>query len=166
VAATDEPLPTRDDFDPTGNCLDADWAWGNFGGLNLSDAHVKFCEDADIYQEDFMFMGGVAFSYYFPVIERYIRESRIVPGSEFEFEVEAMWILAHCINSQFTSPDPRPSPDLRSRIEELVSHVRNNLPQYCEDVDEQRRLDSAWQELQDRMRSFHESGPQSNSHNS
>lgn len=158
MAASDSTLPTHDDFDPTGNCLDADWAWMNFGGLDLSDAYAKFCENPDVYQEDFMFMGSVAFSCYFPVIERYIRESRIVPGREFDFEVEGMWILAHCINNQFTDPDPLPSPDLRRRVEELVSYVRKNLSQYCEDVNEQRRLDSAWHELQDRMGSFHESG--------
>ena len=102
VAGTDETLPNRDDFNPTGCYLDADWTWGNFGGLDLSEAFARFCEDPDMYQEDFMFMGSAAFSYYFPVIERYIYESQIVPESEFDSEVEAMWILAHCINSQFT----------------------------------------------------------------
>ena len=100
--ATGETLPTHDDFEPTGDCLDADWAWGNFGELDLTEAFVKFCEEPDIYQEDFMFMGSVAFFYYFPVVERYVYESRIDPQSEFDSEVEAMWILAHCINNQFT----------------------------------------------------------------
>ena len=158
MAGTDVTLPNRDDFDPTGCCLDADWAWGNFGGLDLSEAFARFCEDPDMYQEDFMFMGSAAFSYYFPVIERYIYESQIVPESEFDSEVEAMWILANCINSQFTEPDPLPSADFCNRVEKLVSHVRDNLPRYCEDVNEQRRIDDAWQELQDRLRACQESG--------
>jgi hypothetical protein len=160
--ATGETLPTHDDFDPTGDCLDADWAWGNFGELDLTEAFVKFCEEPDIYQEDFMFMGSVAFFYYFPVVERYVYESRIDPQSEFDSEVEAMWILAHCINNQFTDPDPSPSPELCEQVEKLVSHVRNNLPQYCEEVNEQRRIDSAWRGLQDRMNAVHESRAQSN----
>ncbi len=35
-----ESLPTKRDFNPRGaDALDAEWAWGNFGGLTLSEAH-------------------------------------------------------------------------------------------------------------------------------
>ena len=157
MAATNESLPTRDDFDAFEGYLDEICAWNNFGGLNLSDAYVKFCESPDIYQEDFMFMGSVAFSYYFPVIERYIRETRV--ESEDDIEIEAIWILAHCIHQQFTDPCPVSTLSLRHRVEDLVTQVRNNLSVYCNGIIEQQRIDTAWQELQDRMtrlRELHE----------
>jgi hypothetical protein len=72
-----------------------------------------------------MFMGSVAFAYYLPVIERYIRETHVQP--EDDIEIEAIWILAHCIDQQFTDLFPVLMLSLRHRVEELVAQVRNNL---------------------------------------
>jgi hypothetical protein len=93
-----EERPVKGDFDPYNGCLDALRAWKNFGGLSRASAYERFCESPEYYQEDFMFMGGVAFAYYYPVIERYILESSIENNSGEA--VEAMWILAHCIKAQ------------------------------------------------------------------
>jgi hypothetical protein len=68
-------LPTERDFDPWHGNLDAQCAWRHFGGLTLDQAHARFRENPLGYQEDFMFMGPVAFAFYFPVIEDY-------PGSQ------------------------------------------------------------------------------------
>lgn len=152
----EEKLPTREDFGADYGCLDAICAWENFGGLSLADAYTKFCESPDIYQEDFMFMGSVAFFYYFPVVERYIDESRA--DSSNDYEVEGMWILAHCINQQFADPYPASMLSLRCRVEQLVSQVRNNLPAYCKDINEQQRIDTAWLELHDRMKHLSKDG--------
>lgn len=138
-------LPTKADFSP-GNNLDALRAWKNFGGLSLDDAYAKFCELPDVYQEDFMFMGGVAFAYYFAVVERYVLENRL--EYEDDVEVEAIWILAHCIRQQFLEPDAGHIQHLHGRILELTQHVRTNLSEYCVDPAEQKRLDCAWQELE------------------
>ena len=69
-------LPSEGDFDPYHGCLDAQCAWRNFGGLDLDSAYRKFCENPSYYQEDFMFMGPAAFTFYFPVVDRYLREIR------------------------------------------------------------------------------------------
>jgi hypothetical protein len=45
-----ELLPTGEEFDAFDGYLDAICAWENFGGLSLSDAHVKFCGRPDIYR--------------------------------------------------------------------------------------------------------------------
>ncbi|MFT5324134.1 MAG: hypothetical protein ACI8P0_001994 [Planctomycetaceae bacterium] len=190
----EEKLPTREDFGADYGCLDAICAWEDFGGLDLADAYVKFCEGPDIYQEDFMFMDDVAFVYYFPVLDRYIRESRA--GPENDFDVDAMWVLAYCIEIHFTEPHVPCALKLRHRVEELISYVRGNLPLFCKkpkeqqlaephvpctlklrrsveelifyvrgnlplfckEPKEQQRIDSAWQELQDRMASLSDSG--------
>lgn len=148
--------PKESDFDPFGGCLDAQYAWKNFGGLSVAEAYTKFCERPELYQEDFMFMGGTAFSYYFPVIECYIRESNADAGNEHE--VDAMWILAHCIKQQFENLDTLTTEPLRTNVLDLVSYVRQNLTQYCAEPTEQQRIDSAWAELQARLTSAEQAG--------
>jgi len=128
---TPDLRPKESDFDPDGGYPDAQFAWKNFGGLSVADAYTKFCERPGYYQEDFMFMGGVAFSYYFPVIERYIRDSRA--DADNDYEVDAIWILAHCTIGQFDDSNTRPVESLRPRILALIIHVRGNLSQYCEE---------------------------------
>ena len=66
------PLPGERDFDPDAGDLDAQVAWKHFGGLTLSEAYQRFQEDPEKHTEDFMYMGGKAFAYYFPVLERYL----------------------------------------------------------------------------------------------
>ncbi len=76
-------LPTIEDFtsDPERD-LDGEYAWRQFGGLTIDEAYDKFCEKPDICQEDFMAMGDAAFAFYFPVIDRYIRQNE--PKEEFD----------------------------------------------------------------------------------
>ena len=143
--------PKESDFDPVGGCLDAQNAWRHFGGLTIPEAYARFCEAPEMYQEDFMFMGAGAFLYYFPVIERYIHETHI--DADNEHEVEAMWILAHCIGQQYENQQIQRNDCLRSSIRKLIDHVRNNLSQYCLEPGEQRHVDSAWEELEKKM--FH-----------
>jgi hypothetical protein len=134
--------PSKADFDPAKGDLDALSAWEHFGGLSRKAAYKKFCELPGYYQEDFAFMGGVAFIYYFPVIERYIFESRVENGED----VEAMRILAFCIKAQHEAKHVDHL--LCARILDLVNHVRGNLAQYGVDFDEQKRIDGAWCELE------------------
>ena len=141
-----EQRPTMADFDPYDGCLDALNAWKNFGGLSRTEAYERFCELPGTYQEDFMFMGGVAFAYYYPVLERYILESRVAEHDDND--IEAMLILAYCIKTQFESKDTRSVQHLRQRILGLVTHVRNNLAQYCRDSDGQNSLGKAWHDLE------------------
>lgn len=98
-----------------------------------------------------MFMGTDAFLYYFPVIERYILESRV--DDDENQEVEAMWILAHCIGQQFEDREVQRNDSLRLSIRQLIDHVRNNLSQYCSERVDQQHVDMAWEELQSKI--FH-----------
>ena len=143
--------PKMSDFDPCGGCLDAQNAWRHFGGLSIPEAYTRFCEAPESYQEDFMFMGTDAFLYYFPVIERYILESRV--DDDENQEVEAMWILAHCIGQQFEDREVQRNDSLRLSIRQLIDHVRNNLSQYCSERVDQQHVDMAWEELQSKI--FH-----------
>ena len=137
------PLPTEKDFDPYGGDLDAQWAWKNFGGLTLDEATSKFRERPEIYQEDFMFMGGKAFAFYFPVVEAHLRD---VPEENDGVDHES-WILAHCIKNQFEAKTAPHVLHLKHRVIALSTFVQRNIHRFGYDIGEQRRIADAWAEL-------------------
>ena len=113
-------LPTAEDFTgiPNPECGDAFCAWKNFGGLTIDEAYQKFCEFPDCSQEDFMFMGDNAFIFYFPVIDRYVREQE--PEYEFfgkKYPFDGVThFLAHSIDMHVSET----SPSVRSLYNQIV----------------------------------------------
>ena len=142
-------LPTERDFDPYGGDLDAQYAWRNFGGLTLEEANKRFRENPEVYQEDFMFMGGTAFGFYFPVIDGFLRDT----SDKFEDDDRQAWILAHCIMNQFQGevvPEVRRLvPGVLELAEFVLTHIRLFAPS---DTEEQHRIAGAWLELKDHVR--------------
>ncbi|WP_298862448.1 hypothetical protein [uncultured Gimesia sp.] len=126
---TSGPLPGERDFDPYDGDLDAQSAWRNFGGLTLAEAYRKFLEHPGAYSEDFMWMGGKAFVYYFPVLERYLL---VTPVWSEENGSEWCQILGlgSPIQCQFTEdclPEVR---ELVPRVMALITHVRDAIDVY------------------------------------
>ena len=140
-----ELLPTERDFDPLSGDADAQRAWEHFGGLTLDEAHAKFRKNPLYYQEDFMFMGGKAFAYYFPVLERHLTT---VPDSNSDGEDHESWILAHCIKMQFCSKTAHHVLHLKQRVFALSAFVLQNIRRFSFDTDGQRRVAAAWAELE------------------
>lgn len=141
-----ERLPTQNEFDPSGCCLDANHAWEMFGALTVEEASIKFSRHPQFYQEDFMFMGGVAFAYYFPVIERYILTVQV--DSKVDDEAEAVGVLAHCIIAQLEPENLEFVKPVLDNIRRLVAQVRGNLKRYGAAKEDQQRVDSSWAELE------------------
>lgn len=137
------PVPTKAQFDPHDGDSDAQWAWKNFGGLSLAQAYDLFLTNPLCRQEDFMFMGTEAFDFYFPVIDRYLRE---VTGDEEGNDCEA-WILGQGIISQLSCKQARLSDSLVMEIERLVEFVRANLERYSPSIIDQQRIERAWIEV-------------------
>ena len=138
------PIPTKEDFNPWNDTTDAATAWHNFGRLTIDEAYIRFCEAPEVYQEDFMFMGGKAFSYYIPVIEKYLRNiPDVVPcGDDHE-----AWILAKCIENQFRSDTAPHVQHLKERVIALANYVRENLHRFGDDEEHRQRVADAWTEL-------------------
>jgi hypothetical protein len=141
-----ESLPTQNEFDPSGCCLDANHAWEMFGGLTVEEAYVKFLQHPEFYQEDFMFMGGGAFVYYFPVIERYIFAVQVDP--RVDDEAEAIRVLAHCVIAQLEPENLELVKPVLDNMHRLVTQVRGNLKRYGAAEEDQQRVDSSWVELE------------------
>lgn len=104
---------------------------------------AKFCEHPMYYQEDFMFMGGIAFAYYFPVIETYIRNA---PDTEPFGDHEA-WILAKGIEIQFSGDNLAHVRHLKDRVVTLANFVHENIDRFGDDGEERQRVADAWCEL-------------------
>ena len=141
-----ESLPTQNEFDPSGCCMDANHAWEMFGGLTVEQASIKFLQHPEFYQEDFMFMGGGAFVYYFPVIERYILTVQVDP--KLDDEAEAVRFLAYCVIAQLEPENVEFVKPVLVNICRLVAQVRGDLKRYGAAEEDQQRVDSSWAELE------------------
>jgi hypothetical protein len=142
--SNEPPLPTERDFNPWNDPTDAETAWQHFGGLTLDEAHARFCEHPMYYQEDFMFMGGIAFAYYFPVVEKYIRNA---PDIDPHGDDHEAWILAKGIQSQFSDDSLLHVRHLSERVIALSNFVHDNIDRFGDDDAERDRVADAWSEL-------------------
>ena len=139
-----EELPTESDFYTDGLDLDGQHAWKCFGGLTLEQAREKFLENPMGYQEDFMFMGGKAFSFYFPVIEEY---SKSVYAADPIGE-RGVWILSFGIKNHFDGVDLSYVRHLIPRVLSLADFVlSNNLRLNRYDCEERERVAEGWEDL-------------------
>ena len=135
---TPQKLPTEFDFDPFGGCLDAQVAWKNFGGVALDDAFVLFCENAGQYSEDFMWMGHVAFAYYFPILDRYLRT---------EDEEDQAWFIACVIIFQFDCENTTKIEQLKPKILDLANFVIQNIERFGTQISDRKRIYEEWIKL-------------------
>jgi hypothetical protein len=136
------PLPDARDFDPWDGNLDAFHAWKHFGGLSLVQAYKLFLENPVCWQEDFMFMGPKAFAYYFPVIDRYLRE---VSGEEPDYDCCA-GILGFGIAEQLRITDPA-IPSVAREVADLAVHVLANPGRYTSGEREQQHILREWRKV-------------------
>lgn len=65
-------LPTRQEICPF-NDLDGRLACEHFLGKSVEEAEAMLREHSVYYQDDLMWMGGVAFRYYLPAVSRFIQ---------------------------------------------------------------------------------------------
>lgn len=152
--------PTEADFDPYEGDLDAQCAWRNFGGLTLEQAAAKFRERPDIYQEDFMFMGGRAFAFYFTVIVGYLHSFQDEKTAENDDgDDHEAWILAKCIQNQFAGRTAQFVRHLAEPVLTLSQHVRQDIACFAYEPREQRRIVGAWIELETHVRGGSNDGP-------
>ena len=136
-------LPTKSEFDPYGGCLDARSAWKHFGGKTLEEAFDLFCKNPMHYQEDFMFMGHAALAYYFPVIDRYLRE--------FDDGDCVALIVASGLALQFKIDDRSQLEKIKQPIIDLANYVILNVDRYGETPGEKTQIKTAWQDLEKRL---------------
>ncbi|MGN6547170.1 MAG: hypothetical protein ACTHK7_19110 [Aureliella sp.] len=146
-------LPTERHFDPYEGDLDAQWAWKNFGGLTLDEAKAKFWERPEVYYEAFMFMGGKAFAFYYPLIDSYLRETPLLAPEDRDDR--QAWILAQCIKHQFDGWNYPYVRHLKGKVIELCRFVRQNLSLFGADPEELNQIDEQWASLQTHLENSH-----------
>lgn len=145
-------LPSERDFDPYVGDLDAQCAWLNFGGLNLEEATQRFRERPEIYHEDFMHMGGRAFDYYYPVIDRFLRETINLCGDEIDDRQS--WILPQCIRYQFEGKNVVYVRNRKREVLELCDFLLSNIDLFVGDWDPPCEIESQWKQLKNHLRNI------------
>ncbi len=145
-------LPIERDFDPYGGGLDEQCAWKNFGGLTLDEAYLKFESAPEVYQEDFMFMGGKAFAFYFPVIDRFLRRTIELP--EDECGDRQSWILPQCIFAQFDGANRRYVAPLKRSVVDLCDFMLQHMECFVDDWSDPKETESHWRRLRDHVSQY------------
>ena len=118
-------IPEITDFtkqEPPEQDLDAYQAWTSFKGLDRDAAFEKFCSHPEFFAEDFFWMGSGAFCYYFPVLDRYMREVEVVQNG-FDGEAES---IGRSLGHQFQL-DSSALSSVRVQAEALCDFVIDGL---------------------------------------
>lgn len=89
-------------------------------------------------------MGGIAFAYYFTVIEKYIRNAPDIDPHGGDHEA---WILAKYIQNQFSGDNLFHVRHLRERVVMLSTFVHGNTRRFGDDDAERDRVADAWSQL-------------------
>lgn len=142
-------LPTEKDFDPFEGNLDAQWAWKHFGGLSLEEAFNKFQENPLCYEEDFLFMGHKAFVFYFPVLDRYLREMREKP--RVKRDSSSVRHIPQCIQFQFDDPVDAHLLSIKKAVIELCDFMLTNLQDFLDEWVNAKAVERYWQQLKHRV---------------
>ena len=133
-------LPSREDFG--GDHPDIEWAWRECGGKSLEEAYEYFREAPDSLQESFMWMEERAFRFYYPTVDRYLRN---VSPPEEEWDCWPAGILAKCIQTHFDCHQDMTG--LHQSILSLCDFVCSNLNHFSLEDSEQTEIREAWSDL-------------------
>lgn len=152
------PLPSEKDFDPYDGNLDCQHALEIFGGMSLDQAYEEFCDKPEIYQEDFMFMGPKAFIYYFPVIDRYLREV----ASKDQYGDCEVSILAYTIKEQLDHNVVHQSTNTLSEIHSLTEFILAEITRYSYSKKIRKQVRNIWMQLADKLAQYQKSAKSKN----
>lgn len=106
----------------------------------------KIEERAESYQEDFMFMGGKAFAYYYPVIDTCLRETPCLTAEDRDDR--QAWILPQCIKHQFREWNYRDVRHLKRDVFDFCRFVRGKLTLFGSESANLKNIDEQWADLQ------------------
>ena len=97
-----------------------------------------------------MFMGPIAFSYYLPVIDRYLRE---ITHEEEGCDTEAN-ILGHVVQSQLDSNEAPFSASVVQEIEALSKFVLSSPTRYSDGEGAQAEIVSTWGKVHSALENY------------
>ncbi len=138
------PVPDDDSFSP-----DMKEAWSQFGGKSMDEAYEHFCDAPNSRPEDFMFMPEGGFRYYFPVLDRYLRNlSPMLEDSSFDYP-RAGWFIAHAIKMHFGCQEDMSG--LHEPILALCDYVCAHLSHLDFEPVGQEEIRAAWADLRQKV---------------
>lgn len=141
-------LPAYHDFVPgPGETLDERRAVQNFLGKSLEQASALFFENALLYDEDLMWMGGKAFAFYLPAVLPYLRSA--------ESEDDPDFVSSLLGTLQFRWKYDRPSVELAKEAAlEVIRTCLQDLPKFDTAPEIYRRLPERLREWEKKLESL------------
>ncbi len=124
---------------------DIKWAWKNFNGKTLEEACEMMASEPDVYSEDFMWMGGPAFKFYFPAFDRYLRSLPVA----MEFANTSGCYIGACIQTHFDRHQDMSG--VHDQIISLCDYVCAHPTHFDEDLEEQQEITARWADLRQQV---------------
>ena len=153
-----QPIPTWRDFFPgfthsdsveppdlSNAQLDMRCAWEGFGGKTLDEACAMMREHPSAYEEDFMWMGGPAFKFYFPAFDNYLRSLPVAT----EVDWTKAFLLAACIQTHFDYHEDMSG--LHEQIISLCDYVCAHLTRFDSELELQEEIGARWADLRQQV---------------
>ncbi len=145
-------LPTKSDFgDPRD--LDVRYAWKTFGTKTIEEAYLLFKQNAFGCAENFRWMATAAFTFYFPIVPRYLMS----PEAKGDSDTISTFIGILEDHWQSNAEELKP---IHRQIEALCCHVVSHYDDYDLDYNIYGDVKSRYE----RMRTLVEQRDPSNPH--
>ena len=77
------PIPSKEEINPCAELLDGQWAVGNYLGKSLEEAEALLIENDIYYAGDLLWMGPIAFVFYFKSALSYLKREECRGCSDF-----------------------------------------------------------------------------------
>ena len=119
-------LPTVDEINPFSKCLDGQCAVEHFYDKSLEDAEALFCDNSLYYGGDLLWMGPIAFVFYFKAALSYLKSE--ASRDDSDFVNSSIGILELRVLDQYSD-----FPAIRAGINDYISfcqHVSDNYEKY------------------------------------
>ena len=144
------PLPSQQDFEAFEGCWDQNEAWQTFGGLTVDEAFLKFRTRPELHAEHFAWMGTIAFEFYLPVLDRYLRAC--LP-SDFSPDGEAA-LLGDLVYDRITQNKVSFSKPTYLLLKALAETVLTRVPELATTPRHQKRIRKKWHKVLKRSPPF------------
>lgn len=97
-------------------------------------------------------MGGRAFDYYYPVIDRFLRDTLLLSGDEIDDRQS--WILPQCIRYQFEGKNLPYVRNRKREILELCDFMLSNIRVFAWAWDPPSEIESQWTQLRSHLQNL------------
>lgn len=148
-------LPTEREINPHSGCLDGEYAVKMFLGKTLNEAELLFQEDGLSRQEDLIWMGPIAFVFYFRAALSYLKSP--ISADDSDFASSMTGLLEWRVLGEYE--DFNQIKKARTEMVEFCEHLQSNYDFYDIDLKIYGDLRPRLEKLLDKLQGEHDIVP-------